>query len=69
MINFLQEKNAAFVNLSVDRCDCSRLWLTPTSTSIAFAQKAIEGVKAKPEYSSLRISFGKDRCANPPRAP
>ncbi|WWD16164.1 hypothetical protein CI109_100589 [Kwoniella shandongensis] len=52
MINFLKEKGAAFVNF----------------TSIMSAQKALEGIKLKPEYTTLRISFGKDRCANPPRA-
>ncbi|KAK8869575.1 hypothetical protein IAR55_000142 [Kwoniella newhampshirensis] len=52
MINFLKEKGAAFVNF----------------TSITSAQKALEGIKLKPEYTTLRISFGKDRCANPPRA-
>ncbi|OXB38798.1 cytoplasmic protein [Cryptococcus neoformans] len=51
MINFLNEKGVAFVNF----------------TSIQSAQKAIEGIKLKPEYSTLRISYGKDRCANPPR--
>lgn len=52
LINFLKEKNAAFVNFC----------------SITNAQKAIDGIKAKPEYAQLRISYGKDRCANPPRA-
>ncbi|WWC89806.1 uncharacterized protein L201_004732 [Kwoniella dendrophila CBS 6074] len=52
MINFLKEKGAGFVNF----------------TSIQNAQKAIEGIKLKPEYATLRISHGKDRCANPPRA-
>ncbi|WRT67368.1 uncharacterized protein IL334_004339 [Kwoniella shivajii] len=52
MINFLKEKGAGFVNF----------------TSIQSAQKAIEGIKLKPEYSTLRISYGKDRCANPPRS-
>ncbi|WWC69212.1 uncharacterized protein I206_103149 [Kwoniella pini CBS 10737] len=52
MINFLAEKGAAFVNF----------------TSIQNAQKAIEGIKLKPEYSVLKIAYGKDRCANPPRA-
>ncbi|WVQ98976.1 hypothetical protein IAU59_006108 [Kwoniella sp. CBS 9459] len=52
MINFLKDKGAAFVNF----------------TSIQNAQKAIEGIKLKPEYSTLRISYGKDRCANPPRS-
>ncbi|WVN86618.1 uncharacterized protein L203_101786 [Cryptococcus depauperatus CBS 7841] len=51
MINFLTDKGVAFVNF----------------TSISSAQKAIEGIKLKPEYSILRISYGKDRCANPPR--
>jgi hypothetical protein len=31
--------------------------------------KAIDGIKGKPEYANLRISHGKDRCANPPRIP
>lgn len=30
--------------------------------------KALDAIKARPEYSSLKISYGKDRCANPPRA-
>ena len=42
--------------------------LTPPSTAIHSAQKAIDGIKAaKPEYEPLRISYGKDRCNNPPR--
>ena len=52
LVNFLKEKNCAFVNF----------------TNIANAIKAIEGIKSKPEYTSLRIAHGKDRCANPPRA-
>ncbi|KZS88208.1 hypothetical protein SISNIDRAFT_460086 [Sistotremastrum niveocremeum HHB9708] len=51
LINFLKEKNCAFVNF----------------TNIANAIKAIEAVKNHPDYTSLRISYGKDRCANPPR--
>jgi hypothetical protein len=51
LVNFLKEKNCAFVNF----------------TNVANAIKAIEGVKNKPDYANLRISHGKDRCANPPR--
>jgi len=52
LINFLKEKNCAFVNF----------------TNINNAIKAIEGVKNKPDYANLRIARGKDRCANPPRS-
>ncbi|KAH0588544.1 hypothetical protein H2248_004374 [Termitomyces sp. 'cryptogamus'] len=52
LVNFLKEKNCAFVNF----------------TNISNAIKAIEGIKAKPEYANLRIAHGKDRCANPPRS-
>ena len=48
----LPNRNCAFVNF----------------TNISNAIKAIEGVKSKPEYASLRIAHGKDRCANPPRS-
>jgi hypothetical protein len=37
-------------------------------TNIQNAVKAIEAIKNKPEYSTLRIAHGKDRCANPPRS-
>jgi RNA recognition motif-containing protein len=52
LVNFLKEKNCAFVNF----------------TNISNAIKAIEGIKQRPEYSNLRIAHGKDRCANPPRS-
>lgn len=52
LVNFLKEKNCAFVNF----------------TNISNAIKAIEGIKTKPEYVNLRIAHGKDRCANPPRS-
>ncbi|KAF9529740.1 hypothetical protein CPB83DRAFT_249698 [Crepidotus variabilis] len=52
LINFLKEKNCAFVNF----------------TNISNAIKAIDAIKNKPEYANLRISNGKDRCANPPRS-
>jgi hypothetical protein len=45
-------RNCAFVNF----------------TNISNAIKAIEGIKNKPDYGSLRIAHGKDRCANPPRS-
>ncbi|KAF9494185.1 hypothetical protein BDN71DRAFT_1007911 [Pleurotus eryngii] len=52
LVNFLKEKNCAFVNF----------------TSVGNAIKAIEGIKGKKEYEGLRIAHGKDRCANPPRS-
>ncbi|KAI0767164.1 hypothetical protein C8Q74DRAFT_1203489 [Fomes fomentarius] len=52
LVNFLKEKNCAFVNF----------------TNVANAIKAIDGVKNKPDYANLRIAHGKDRCANPPRS-
>ncbi|PCH36596.1 hypothetical protein WOLCODRAFT_28674 [Wolfiporia cocos MD-104 SS10] len=52
LVNFLKEKNCAFVNF----------------TNISNAIKAIEGVKNKADYANLRIAHGKDRCANPPRS-
>ncbi|KAI0753188.1 hypothetical protein C8Q80DRAFT_1217425 [Daedaleopsis nitida] len=52
LVNFLKEKNCAFVNF----------------TNIANAIKAIDGVKNKADYANLRIAHGKDRCANPPRS-
>jgi RNA recognition motif-containing protein len=52
LVNFLKEKNCAFVNF----------------TNISNAIKAIDSIKNKPEYANLRIAHGKDRCANPPRS-
>ncbi|KAK7057844.1 negative regulator of differentiation 1 [Favolaschia claudopus] len=52
LVNFLKEKNCAFVNF----------------TNISNAIKAIESIKNRPEYANLRIAHGKDRCANPPRS-
>jgi len=52
LVNFLKEKNCAFVNF----------------TNVSNAIKAIDAVKNKPEYANLRIAHGKDRCANPPRS-
>ncbi|KAJ7730089.1 hypothetical protein DFH07DRAFT_756439 [Mycena maculata] len=52
LVNFLKEKNCAFVNF----------------TNISNAIKAIEAIKNRPEYANLRIAHGKDRCANPPRS-
>jgi len=52
LVNFLKEKNCAFVNFM----------------NISNAIKAIDGIKSKPEYANLRIAHGKDRCANPPRS-
>ncbi|KAF8575220.1 hypothetical protein K439DRAFT_1370433 [Ramaria rubella] len=52
LINFLKEKNCAFVNF----------------TNISNAIKAIDSIKNKSDYTNLRIAHGKDRCANPPRS-
>ncbi|KZO92272.1 hypothetical protein CALVIDRAFT_487858 [Calocera viscosa TUFC12733] len=52
LINSLREKNCAWVNF----------------TNISSAMKAIEAMRIRPEYAHLRVSYGKDRCANPPRA-
>lgn len=50
-INFLAEKNCAFVNF----------------TDITCAIKAIEGIRERSDYCEFKINFGKDRCANQPR--
>lgn len=52
MTGFTTRRNCAFVNF----------------TNISNAIKAIDSVKNKPDYTSLRIAHGKDRCANPPRS-
>jgi hypothetical protein len=30
--------------------------------------KALEAIRLKPDYTSLKVAYGKDRCANPPRS-
>lgn len=50
-INYLEEKNCAFINF----------------VNIANAIKAIDGIKSLEDYKSLKINFGKDRCGNLPR--
>ncbi|CAN3372823.1 hypothetical protein DIURU_000985 [Diutina rugosa] len=50
-INYLEEKNCAFINF----------------VNIANAIKAIDGIKSFPDYKNLKINFGKDRCGNLPR--
>lgn len=50
-INFLEEKNCAFINF----------------VNIANAIKAIDGIKSFDDYKTLKINFGKDRCGNLPR--
>lgn len=50
-INFLEEKNCAFINF----------------VNIANAIKAIDGIKSFEDYKTLKINFGKDRCGNLPR--
>ncbi|CEP12854.1 hypothetical protein [Parasitella parasitica] len=49
LVNVFKEKNCAFVNF----------------TSIANAMNALKGIKAKPDYASVKINYGKDRCSNP----
>ncbi|SNX83987.1 related to RNA binding protein Nrd1 (Negative regulator of differentiation) [Melanopsichium pennsylvanicum] len=51
-VNGLREKNCAFANF----------------TNIQSAIKCIEGMKSHPDYQSVKISYGKDRCGNPPRS-
>lgn len=50
-INYLEEKNCAFINF----------------VNIANAIKAIDGIKSSDDYKTLKINFGKDRCGNLPR--
>lgn len=50
-INYLEEKNCAFINF----------------VNIANAIKAIDGIKSFNDYKVLKINFGKDRCGNLPR--
>lgn len=51
MVNTLRERNCAFANF----------------TNIQSAIKCIEGLKYNPDYQSVKVSFGKDRCGNPPK--
>lgn len=51
LINFLKEKHAAYVNF----------------TTIESAQKAIAAIKNNPDYATLRVAHGKDRCGYAPR--
>jgi hypothetical protein len=37
------------------------------SCTVSNATKAIERIRANPEYNNFKISYGKDRCANPPK--
>ncbi|PWN46664.1 hypothetical protein IE53DRAFT_322548 [Violaceomyces palustris] len=52
MVNSLREKNCAFANF----------------TNIQSAIKCIEGMKNHPDYQTVKIAYGKDRCGNPPRS-
>lgn len=51
LINFLKEKSCAFVNF----------------TAVSAAINAINGIRERPEYSTFKINYGKDRCGNPPK--
>ncbi|RKP07523.1 hypothetical protein THASP1DRAFT_16917, partial [Thamnocephalis sphaerospora] len=51
LVNTLPERQCAFVNF----------------TSVAAAVKAVDAIRGKSGYERVRVNFGKDRCANPPR--
>ncbi|SPC67778.1 related to RNA binding protein Nrd1 (Negative regulator of differentiation) [Ustilago sp. UG-2017b] len=51
-VNSLRVKNCAFANF----------------TNIQSAIKCIEGIKSHPDYQNVKVSYGKDRCGNPPRS-
>ncbi|KAJ3204735.1 hypothetical protein HDU67_009346 [Dinochytrium kinnereticum] len=51
LVNMIPDRNIGFVNF----------------TDILSAVRAVEGIKNNPEYAAFKISYGKDRCGNPPR--
>ncbi|KAJ3104564.1 hypothetical protein HDU97_009076 [Phlyctochytrium planicorne] len=51
LINLIPDRNIGFVNF----------------TDILSAVRAVEGIKTNPEYAAYKVSYGKDRCGNPPR--
>ncbi|GJJ71946.1 hypothetical protein EMPS_04303 [Entomortierella parvispora] len=51
LVNLLKEKNCGFVNF----------------TNILSAVQAIEGIRRNPEYATVKINYGKDRCGNAPK--
>ncbi|ORY50292.1 hypothetical protein BCR33DRAFT_713121 [Rhizoclosmatium globosum] len=54
LINMVKDKNIGFVSF----------------TDIASAIKVVENLQSSnPQYSSLRVAYGKDRCNNPLRPP
>ncbi|KAG0210911.1 hypothetical protein BGX28_008748 [Mortierella sp. GBA30] len=50
-VNVVTDKNCGFVNF----------------TNVLSAVKAVEEIRLKEDYIGVRISYGKDRCGNPPR--
>ncbi len=73
LINFLKEKQCAFVNFTniTNAVRLSRLPKILFSASLTRTHlqiKAIEGIKQHPDYQNLKISYGKDRCGGAPRA-
>ena len=80
LINFLKEKQCAFVNFTNitnavrTSIVCPRFSSTSllsrslTHARLALQIKAIEGIKQHPDYQNLKISYGKDRCGGAPRA-
>ncbi|KAG0045403.1 hypothetical protein BGZ83_009388 [Gryganskiella cystojenkinii] len=51
LVNLLKEKNCGFVNF----------------TNILSAVKAIDGIRRHPDYLSVKVNYGKDRCGNAPK--
>ncbi|KAI7827470.1 hypothetical protein BC939DRAFT_394871 [Gamsiella multidivaricata] len=51
LVNLLKEKNCGFVNF----------------TNILSAVKAVENIRHNPSYETVKVSYGRDRCGNPPR--
>ena len=55
------------------RSESATAYVTPLTQAFAnflniqSAIKCIEGLKYHKDYQSMKISFGKDRCGNPPR--
>lgn len=70
LVNFLKEKYVRSTDfpfrqlLTLPHRNCAFVNFTNISNAI----KAIENIKNKPDYTTLRVAHGKDRCANPPRS-
>ncbi|KAJ1567302.1 hypothetical protein HK405_006440 [Cladochytrium tenue] len=53
MVNIIPDKSIAFANF----------------TDILSAVRAVEALRARAEYASFKVGYGKDRCGNPLRPP